>query len=191
MNRLGSTDRLWLIGGVLAAAGILGIGWFFLIGPQLDQASSLRGQASDTQQHIAVLHRGLIELRQQNDDLPRYRAELAVDQQALPSTAASADFLRVLQSLGDQTGVSISAITVSGSTAIVGNAKVRALPIIITASGTTKQLNAFLDRLQQVQPRAVLINHTDLSADDANGPTGSYTLSVSLDAFVASTSGTS
>src|SRR5690349_5595156 len=104
MNRLRPVDRLWLTAGVVIAVVLLAIGWFLFIGPQLTKAHSLRDQASETQQQVTVLRRRLVELRQQNEDLPRYQAQLLADQQALPGTAASSDFLRVLQTLGDRTG---------------------------------------------------------------------------------------
>jgi hypothetical protein len=51
MKRIGSIDRLWMIGGGQVAIALLAIGWFFFIGPQLDQAKGLRGQAAEARQH--------------------------------------------------------------------------------------------------------------------------------------------
>jgi Tfp pilus assembly protein PilO len=177
-----------MVGGAFGAAALLAVGWFGFIGPELDQATSLRAEAVTAHGQLTTLESGLAELRMQYRDLPRYQAELAVDRQALPTTAASSDFLRVLQSLGDRTGALITGITLSAPAPVVTNTKVSALPIIITATGTTPQLTELLDQMQQAQPRAVLINSADLTTDPIAGPDAG-TLSVNLDAFIAATSG--
>jgi Tfp pilus assembly protein PilO len=189
MNSTKSTDRFWMIGGALGVAALLAVGWFGFIGPQLDQATGLRGEAAKAHTQMTALEGGLVELRKQYRDLPRYQAELAVDRQALPTTAASSDFLRVLQSLGDRTGAEITGITVATPADVVGNTKVRTLPIIITAAGTSQQLTDLLDQMQQEQPRAVLINTADLAVTDPTGESDTGTLSVNLDAFIATTTG--
>ncbi|HLL66663.1 MAG TPA: hypothetical protein VK453_13110 [Micromonosporaceae bacterium] len=187
--RIGPADRIWVIGGAVSVVAVVAMGWFFLIGPQLSEASDLRSQAAESDTRIAGLEQRLTELRKQNEDLPRYQAQLAVDQQALPSTPSSADFLREFQVTGRRTDVVVSGITVGAPTQVVGGAAgVSTLPVILTASGSSSGLNELLDELQQQRPRAVLINTASLApAGEAGGPVTSYTLTVNMQAFVAAT----
>jgi Tfp pilus assembly protein PilO len=153
-------DRLWVIGGALAAALLLAIGWFFLIGPQRAQTAALNDEASAAQlQLTSQLHR-LVDLRQQNAKLPEYRAQLAADQQALPTTSGLSDFLRQLQASGDRTAVSVSGVAVGAPLEVnAADRSVYALPVTLTATGTIADLSGFLDQLQRVQPRALLIDN--------------------------------
>jgi Tfp pilus assembly protein PilO len=191
VNRLRTVDRLWLLGGLLAVLALLTVGWFGFIGPRLHEAGSVRGQDADARQHVTALQRELTDLRRRNDELPRYRDQLRVDQEALPAAPDSAEFLRSLQALSEKTGTTITGVTVGAQTAIVGNPKVRALPVVVSARGTAKQLGDFLDRLQNGQPRAVLVNMVDVTAEGPDRTADTFTLSVSLNAFVAPASGTS
>lgn len=189
MTRIELTDRVWVIGGAIVATLLLVVGWFLLIGPKLTEGSNLHTQADNSQVRVATLQQRLQVLKRQNDDLPRYQAELATDQQALPSTPASSDLLRELQSVGDRTGVAITAISVSPPTQLTGaNAQVAALPIVLTATGNSRALIEFIDQLQRKQARAVSVNSANLApADAASAKAGSFTLSVNLRAFVRST----
>jgi hypothetical protein len=72
-------------------------------------------------------------------------------------------------------------------------AQVYALPLTAQVSGTTSHLSDFLDQLQRVQPRAVLITQLQLapsvvtSGANASGP---VTLQLTMRVFVAPTSAT-
>jgi Tfp pilus assembly protein PilO len=186
-GQVGHADRLWLIGGALGAAALLAVGWFFFINPQNDETSNLRDQADTAQLRLTSLEHRLEELRQQNKNLPRYRARLALDRQALPTTSALSDFLRQLQTAGDATGVDVNGVIV-GSPAQVsaGGAQLHALPITLTAAGRVGDVDRFLDELQKVQPRAVLISTANIAADEGAGAVpGSVTLTLNLQVFVA------
>jgi Tfp pilus assembly protein PilO len=192
MMRTGRVDRLWALGGVLSAAALLAIGWFFLISPQNARTSSLHDETATAQSRAAALQRRLGELRQQNGDLPRYRARLEADRQALPTTSDLSDFLRGVQSVGDSTGVSVQLLTVGAATQVTAaDTKVYALPISLTATGATEKVDRFLAQLQQGQPRAVLIGNANLTWKDQSGSVaGSVDLQLSLQVFVAPPAGT-
>jgi hypothetical protein len=126
-------------------------------------------------------------MRVQNDQLPAYQAQLARYHQALPTGSDLADFLRELQTAGDGTGVSVTGFVV-GAAAPVTAAGVQgyALPVTLTVAGRAGPLNRFLDQLQRVQPRAVLIGGaTAVPAGEHGSLAGAITLTVSLRAFVA------
>jgi hypothetical protein len=84
--------------------------------------------------------------------------------------------------------VVIDGITASAPTAVSGaGGKVRAVPIVLLASGSPAKLNSYLDELQQKQPRAVLISSATLTEASVDGESSDrYSLSLSLQAFVAS-----
>ena len=65
-----------------------------------------------------------------------------------------------------------------------------AMPITASVSGTAPALSKFLDQLQAVQPRAVLISSIGMAAGSTgqNQPANSYTLQLTMQAFVAPSS---
>ncbi len=183
----GRADRLWMIGGALGAVALLAIGWFLFIGPKKQQTNSLHDQLDAAQLRRVTLEHQLADLRQQNRDLPRYLAQLARDRQALPTTLNLSDFLRELESAGGSTGVTVSGLLVGAPLQVSAAGKqVYALQVSLTATGTAAKLNQFLDQLQQVQPRAVLISSASSVPEDQSGTlAGSVTLTLSLQVFVA------
>ncbi|MBG0813118.1 hypothetical protein [Planomonospora sp. ID82291] len=171
----GRTDRLWMIGGVLAAAILLTTGWFALLSPQHAKTALLREEAESVQVQSMTLRSRLSELRAQNAELPRYRTELAAVRKALPTTVRSEEFLKQLQQVGDAADVSVTGIGI-GAAADVNTGKanaagkadkktpLKALPVSVTVNGPdVPELEDFLRRLLQVQPRAVLVDSVVLS----------------------------
>jgi Tfp pilus assembly protein PilO len=181
-------DRLWALGGVLTAVALCVAGWFLLINPQHEQAESLRGQADAAGIRLITLQRRLTDLRKQSSDVDRYRAELERDRQALPTTPDLADFLRELQTAGTGTGVSVSGVIVGSANSVpVGSGQISSLPVTLTASGAVAKLGTFLDQLQQVQPRAVLVTGVSVVPEGQSASfTGTVTLTLTMQIFVAS-----
>ncbi|GIH89967.1 type 4a pilus biogenesis protein PilO [Planobispora siamensis] len=181
----GRMDRIWALGGILVAAILLVVGWFFLISPQLAETDRLQGETETAHVRAATLQSRLSQLKRENADLPRYRAELEAARQALPTTAESEQFLRQLQTAGEATGVDVGTVAV-GAPAVVEAAgvKMHSLPVALTATGGTVALDEFLDQLQQVQPRAALIDDVTVQegGEEADSKTG---LNVNLKIFVA------
>lgn len=222
-------ERLWFVSGGIVAFVMLLVGYFFFISPQRSNTSDVNSRAATVQQQNVALQARLDALREQNKNLPKYQAELAALKQALPSDSAISDFLRTLQSLGNATLTDVESLTVGEPVAVVAPvaaapsatstttpvapatptdgaaapeptvANAYSLPITASVSGSANALSKFLDQLQSVQPRAVLISSVGLSGGSAsgasNGATGSsggYTLTLTMQAFVApniSTSG--
>jgi Tfp pilus assembly protein PilO len=178
----GQADRLWTIGGALGAVALLAIAWFLFIEPRNSESASLREQAQTTEDKLQPLAARLTELRKQNAELATYQAQVELDRKALPTTSGLPDFLRGLQTAGETAGAGVSGVSVGTSTKVTAAGReIAALPITLTATGQVANLNRFLDQLQQVQPRAVLIKGTDLQQDKEAG----YTMSIELDVFVA------
>jgi Tfp pilus assembly protein PilO len=187
-------DRLWMIAGAAVVIVLVVISWFFVISPKYAETSDVRGQVETTETQIVVLKKRIAELEKQKAKLPQYRAALKVNQNALPSDTGLPDFLRQLQSSGDNLNVTVDGVSVSGAALAPGFTSVWSLPITLTLQGTPENLDKFLNQLQQTQPRAVLINSAavtsqvaDAAADGAG--TDDVTISLALQAFVSMPAG--
>ncbi|GEM_PF-3080492 len=179
-------DRIWVYGGPLAAAILLAVAWFFLIGPQNDEAQNLQDQAAAATARLATIQHHLVELRKENGKLEEYRAQLAHYREALPTTSGLSDFLRELQTAGLTAGVAVDGILVGAPAQVAGVAQpVYSVPVTLITVGSIDKLEAFLDQLQQLQPRAVLINSVN-AVPEGQSPSlaGSVSITISLQIFV-------
>ena len=193
--RTGHADRVWMIGGALGAVVLLAIGWFMFVGPKKSETNALHEQAAVAELKLGTRQRELAELRRQDALLPQYRAELAAARLALPTVAGLSDFLRELQTAGDAAAVSVSGVIVGvPSQVTAAGTRLYSLPITLTATGTSAALFMFLDQLQQVQPRAVLIgtlNTAPGAVPEGATVTDAVNLTLGLQVFVAPTTATS
>lgn len=200
-RRSAGRSRLWLGVGAVAVLLVLIVGWLLLIGPERAKAANFANQTMTAQdQRLAALH-GLSQLRAQNANLAKYQAELAAQQAALPPDSAIAAFLREVQNAGTAAGVTVTGVSVgtpqlvtaNGQPASAGGAApaanaggsqgaIYSLTIALTASGSSDALMAFIQQLQAVQPRAVLIDSVTQTAGTGGA---AATSTVSLRAFVA------
>jgi len=186
--RLGQAYQRWLAGGVVAAVVALAVGWFLLIGPRYSQANSLHERTAAAELRLPKLEHRLAELRRQDDHRAQYEAQLAKDRKALPTTSGLPDFLRELQQAGDNHGVQVTDVTVGGPLEVkAAGGTYYALPVTLTAAGRVDALGDFLNELQQVQPRAVLINNANLAAAEKGAAltAGTAKLMLSLQVFVS------
>lgn len=210
MTRLRTIDKMWMGGGAAGSLMVIAIGWFFFISPQHAQANDYRAQTSEAVSRNDLLLRKLSTLREQSKKLDEYKATLTRDQSALPSESGLPNFLRQLQTLGGATQVSITTVTIAPPTPMipapagtVANATtaptnpttptakssaISSIAVTLNASGRVEQLGMFLDQLQHVQPRAVLISQADLKPASETGSTvtasGQTTLALSISLFV-------
>jgi Tfp pilus assembly protein PilO len=174
-------NKIWTAGGVLAAAVLLSLGWFFFIGPQYAEASSLQDQQIQAQLRLSSQQRQLAELRRENEDLPLFKTQRERARAALPTDPSSSNFLRELQNASEEASVRVTGLTIGGRSDVPGTGgTVYALPVALTVVGTIAGLEGFLNELQQVQPRAVLIRNTNVTSD-----TSGTSLTVNLHIFVA------
>jgi Tfp pilus assembly protein PilO len=174
-------DRLWIAGGLLGAVALLALGWFVFVGPQYAEAASLHSQEVQAQLRLTSQQRKLADLRRENEDLPQFKAQLERARAALPTSPATSDFLRGLQTASQEASVSVTGLTIGGRADVPGTAgAVYALPVALTVVGKVAGLEGFLTELQQVQSRAVLIRNANLTSD-ATGTS----LTVNLQIFVA------
>jgi Tfp pilus assembly protein PilO len=182
MMRTRHADRLWMIGGAAVAVLLLALSWVLAISPTNADADNLREQTASTETQLTTLRRRLADLKEQEANLPTYRAALRVNQDALPEDSGVPDFLRTLQASGDSVNVVVSAVNVGTPGQNTALPTVFDLPITVTAEGSASNLGRFLDQLQRVQPRAVLIESANMTASEDDGKTS---ISIMLKAFVA------
>lgn len=221
-----SQERLWLIGGAVCAFLMLVIGYFMLISPQRSNTQSVRDQITTAQEQAMTLQQRINALTAQSKDLPKYESQLASLQQALPSESGLPDFLRTLQSLGNETLAQVTSLTVGAPSIVAAGAGapavsptttaeaaptaaaaptettapttttttpasstagVYALSITAQVTGSTKQLGDFLEQLQTVQPRAVLITSVAVGGGSSGSAAsaGPTSMSLTMQAFVA------
>ena len=166
--------RLWVFGGAAVVVLLAVGGWFLLIGPEYTNASDVRTQVDDTRTQLITLQRKIAGLEAEKARLPQFRAALRANQAALPAGSGVPDFLRQLQSSGEKTGVTVSGVSVAAPAQTVGVAGVWQLQMTLNAEGDPANLGQFLNQLQAVQPRAVLIQSVNL-ADNASASTGTGT----------------
>ncbi len=181
-------DRVWMAGGAIAAAVLIAVGWLLLINPTNAYAEELRQQADATQTQLIAVQNKVQAMQADQANLPTYQAELARNQQALPPDSGVPAFLRQLEDAGRQVGAGVSNFNVGQPTPVEGaGAPVFALPITVTVEGKPGQLSSFLDQLQQVQPRAVLIETANMTsaASADGGRSDGMSLTLTLKVFVA------
>lgn len=182
-----NTDRVWLISGAFAAVVLLAIGWFLLIGPQRSTTSSLEAQTESANAEITVLQHKLADLKKQDSEKAKYKAELDKNREALPGTPQTSDIARQLQASGSASGASVTDIAIGDATEVKDSTpKVYSMPISLSVSGKASQIDGFLDQLQQVQPRALLISSANLVTPEEGK---ALTMTLALEAFVAPPAG--
>jgi type IV pilus assembly protein PilO len=187
--------RIWVIAGAAAIALLTVASWFLLISPKYAEADDVRTQVDGTQAQLIALRKKIAGLEEQKSRLSTYKAALEANQRALPADSGVPDFLRQLQASGEATGVKVSGVSVAPPVQSAGVSGVWQLPITLTAEGGADNLGAFLNRLQAVQPRAVLVQTANLTQEggtsdsgDTSGSTPS--LNLSLLAYVSPPAGT-
>ncbi|MGX6602043.1 type 4a pilus biogenesis protein PilO [Micromonosporaceae bacterium Da 78-11] len=178
-------DRIWLLGGVVAMILLMAGGWFLLISPKNAETDGAQSRIEDANAQLIVLKRQAAMLKSETAKLPAYTAQKATLLKALPATSGVPDFLRQLQDSGTAVDVEIGGITVGGPAPTKAMPSVYELPISLTASGGVTNISDFLNRLQAIQPRAVLLGSIGLTG----APPDDVTVSISLKAFVSPPAG--
>jgi Tfp pilus assembly protein PilO len=182
-----NADRLWLIGGAAVVAVLVIAGYLLLIGPKYTQAAEVQLQVQDTQTQLIKLRKKISDLQEQQKFLAKYTAARDTNRKALPTTAGVSDFLRQLQTAGDNVNVSVTGVSVAEPVKSTTVADVYELPMTLTADGTADNLSSFLTQLQSVQPRAVLVKSANLT--QGNGTDVQPSLNLAITAYVSPPAG--
>ena len=110
-------ERFWLFGGVVVVALVAVAGWFLVVSPELDKASSTHDSASSAQDANLITQQRVDHLRQQAGQMSELTDQLSAAYTALPPTADLDEFTRQLSTYAQDSGVRLTSITVSGPTA--------------------------------------------------------------------------
>jgi type IV pilus assembly protein PilO len=186
-------DRLWVAGGAAGALLVALLAWLLVINPELSNASSLRDQTNAAQTQNTVLQAKVRALQAEDANKVKLTEEMRQALNALPITNGIDDLTRQLSGHAAAALVKIKAITVgapapvtltggsatSSSSAPPGAAaggatagKLYSIAITLISEGSTPHQQAFLDRIQRIGPRRVLISSTQF-APGAAALTGS------------------
>src|SRR5437879_1673871 len=108
-----NADRLWIMGGAVAALLLVALAWFFAVSPELSSASSLKSQTADAQTQNITLQAKIRKLQDDNQKMATIQASLADARKALPVDAGLAAFTRQLVAAGVQNGVTVVSVSAS------------------------------------------------------------------------------
>ncbi|MBM2618917.1 type 4a pilus biogenesis protein PilO [Actinoplanes sp. LDG1-06] len=182
------TDRIWLIGGIVAIVIIVAAAWLLAISPKFAEADSVQAEADDTSIQLTRLKKEVSALKEQNAKKATYQAQLDKLVTNVPETYGMPVFLRSLQDSG--TAVDVKVTDLSVGTALKSDTVNSAveLPLSLNASGSIENIGKFLVRLQQTQSRAVLIDTVSITSDagdstDATAAADAITANLTLTAF--------
>lgn len=182
-----SAYRSWLAGGVLAIVALVALAWFALISPQQVATAEVRAQTEDARLQILSLQRRLDDVRTQNANLDEYRRAYATAREALPTVNEVPTFLRSAQDTADKTRTDLRGFVVGSPQEVNGTgATIYALPFTVSVGGTADTVERFLQGLQRVQPRAVLVSQVTLVPDgDGKSVADNVLLTLAFRAFMA------
>jgi hypothetical protein len=197
-------ERAWLVGGIVAAALVAVLSWFFVVSPKLAEAADRRTQTSDAQLANLALQRHVNDLKTQSDQLPAWREQLNAAGVALPSSAAVDTLTGELAGYATSSKVTITSIIIGTPAPVPGAAPAPAagpgakpvpnatgglysISITVVTQGPESAQQAFLHAVQY-GPRAALVTSTALAPSDssaAQSPDAASTMTVQAEVFVS------
>ena len=191
MTRL-ADQRIWVVGGAVAALLIVAVGWVGFAGPTFQKVGQVRDATVATRAENDDLMTATAVLRSKSGRLDRYTASLRNALAALPYDSGLPAFTRQLNAQGRAEGVSVGSVVVSGASPVEaargGSAGVFAMQVTVQSKGSLTDQLAFLRSIQRVGPRRVLVTAAQVSP--GSGSAGSSiervaTISTQLTVFSA------
>lgn len=167
--------RLWVIGSVFAAILILAAGWFLGIQPKLTEAGAAELERRNVAETNAGYEATLIELRELSANLPALQRDLDAIRVEIPDAPELSTLLGQLNEIAVAAGVSINEVTANTPQLVepallepLGVSDLVAIPVQISALGSTEGLSAFL-RNAQFGPRLMFVSSFTTSDDAESG----------------------
>ena len=175
--------RKWVAGAVAAALLIVGASWFLLISPKRAEVADLNAQAESQESANSKLQMDLEILKPQNKDLPEKQAELAVLKTQIPESAELPSYIREMEELGTESGISFTSLTPAAPTAVGAVATVDgALPpetlasinVDMVLTGSYFEIVDFVNELETASRYTLLSGYTLTSegSEEAGSTTG-------------------
>jgi Tfp pilus assembly protein PilO len=188
--RIATRDRIWIIGGLVAALLLTFLVWQLLIKSQNDTTDSVKQEIDSAQQQVSDSTLQLSRLRADAPNLDKYKAQLAANQAALPTVSSIPAFLDELHAAGQASGVGLVELQVTPPVLITGSqagtTPTYQLTVTVVGAGSDAGITSFLQQLQAVQPRAALLTSVIESPGSAGAPNS---LNLAMQIFVAPSNG--
>ncbi|MGB2839876.1 MAG: type 4a pilus biogenesis protein PilO [Actinomycetes bacterium] len=168
--------RKWTLGAALLAVVIMVAGWFLLIAPQRAEVADLELQTTSQVDTNSRLETELALLKEQNKDLPEKQAELAELRTAIPEAPDLPSYIREMQDIGRQSGVSFTSLTPAapvdlggaGAEGALTPGQLSAVNIDMIIVGSYFEITKFMNELE-TSPRYTLVSGDTIVEDDAEG----------------------
>lgn len=136
---MNAKDRLWSLGAALLAIGVALGGWFGAISPSLDAAARADTDRSAVEMQNSVHETRLIALEDAAARINELEAEHDSLADGLPAGEEYAEFLRQLDALAQQSGVTLTALTTAAAQVYLPPVEAAAEPV---AEATTESESA-------------------------------------------------
>lgn len=192
-----TSSRTWVVGSLLATIVLVAMTWFLVIGPTRSDTGALDENTAGVQLQNELLVAENARLSQQAESQDELETGVRDALAALPEDVALPDFNRQLAQQAAARGVTVTSISVSAASAQGAPAAdgtiptgVLGVPITIQTDGPALSQLFFLRDVQEVGPRAVLVNATSLTAADADTVDDASTLTTQLTVYSSALSAT-
>ena len=171
--------RKWTLGAALLAVAILVAGWFLLISPQRAEVADLETQTVAQENTNSSLETELAVLKEENKDLPEKQAELAELRTAIPEAPDLPSYIREMQDLGRQSGVTFTALTPTtpvelgggGSEGALTPGQLAAINVDMLITGSYFEITKFMNELE-TSPRYTLVSGYTIGEEEGEGSSG-------------------
>jgi type IV pilus assembly protein PilO len=148
--------------------------WFVLVSPRRSEAADLGDQRASTETQNVSLEAEIADLRSRFGDLEDLRAELARIRKQLPPSADVASLVRSLESIADDSGVTIESITpgaaITVSPATATTPALVSVPVAVTVRGRYVEDALFLRYLQTRLGRVFLVTQVGATRNEEGPP---------------------
>ncbi|GAA4160371.1 hypothetical protein GCM10022286_16290 [Gryllotalpicola daejeonensis] len=110
-----SANRLWAFGAFVVAIGLVALGWFMGVSPQLDARSTALDSLASVQSTNAQLEAKVGKLARDAKNKDALQATFDALNVSLPNSAATSDFMTQLNGAASAAGVTLSGISVTAA----------------------------------------------------------------------------
>ena len=175
----------WSFGALALCLVLLVAAWFFLVTPRRDEAALLREQKVNSDLQASQLEVKLAQLESQAKELPAQKKKLKEIAKELPPDADVPKYIRTLDTISTEAGVTMKSITPgtpvlvtlaasAGTEAAAASANTSglgapgdlvSLPMNLEIDGDYYQLSSWLKALQSKVTRSYLVNGFTLTSN--------------------------
>jgi hypothetical protein len=205
MSELRQSRRAWYAGGAAGALALIALGWFLVIGPEVDSTASTRNQTADAESQNLVLRSKVSSLQAQDKNLPTLISQLAQVQKELPAESGMSAYITQVMKQAQAAGVALTSVTagvptlVTAGTGAAGASVANpaghlfSIPVNLVGDGSLAHQRSFLAAIQTAGPRRSLVTSVGYTPvvpksgliSPVQSIDGNCTMSLKLQVFVA------